>query len=263
MEDDILLVEQRGAVCWLSVNRPARRNAYNGVLFSRMVDALAAAEADPEVLAVVLTGVGDKAFSTGADLKPDTEDSPLLREEEELVHPAVRFFLAADAFSKPLIARVNGDAMAGGMGVLAMCDMAVAADHARFSLPEVRIGLFPVLIVAALRRLIPRRMMTEMALTGEFFGAQFAREIGLVNYVVPLSELDAKVDWLVGCIIDKSPTAVQRGKHALRHMWDMTLEGSLAHGQSELAQLFATRDHAEGLAAFNEKRAPDWPSLNR
>mgnify|MGYP005655157563 FL=1 len=261
MGDETLITETRGAVRWLTVNRPARRNAYTGALFDQMIEALAEADSDPSVLAVVLTGAGDKAFSTGADLKPDTEYSPLGLGEGELVHPAVRYFLAADAFSKPLIARVNGDAMAGGMGVLAMCDLAVAGDHARFALPEVRIGLFPVLIVAALRRIIPRRVMMEMAITGEFFDAVFARDISLVNYVIPLAELDAKVEWLTDRIVNKAPMAVRRGKHAMRHMWDMNLDDSLAYAQSELVQLFATRDHAEGLAAFNEKRAPDWPSL--
>lgn len=261
MAEDELVLERRDAVLWMIVNRPERRNAYTKDLFQRMADALAEAEEDPAVLAVVLTGAGDKAFSTGADLKPDTEYSPLEIDELELVHPAISYFRAADAFSKPCIARVNGDAMAGGMGTLAMCDLAVAADHARFALPEVRIGLFPTVIVASLRRLIPRRVIMEMALSGEFFDAAFAKEVGLVNYVVPSAHLDAKVDWLLGRIVDKSPTAIRRGKHLLRHMWDMTLDASFAHGQNELAQLFATADHKEGVAAFNEKRKPVWPSL--
>lgn len=259
--DQTLILERRGPVLWMIVNRPERRNAYTGALFRRMIATLAEAETDSSVLAVVLTGAGDKAFSTGADLKPDTDYSPLKMGEEELVHPAVAYFRAADAFSKPLIARVNGDAMAGGMGTLAMCDLAVAADHARFALPEVRIGLFPTLIVASLRRLLPRRVVMEMALSGEFFDAAFAKEAGLVNYVVPADELDAKVDWLAGRITDKSPTAVRRGKHTLRHMWDMTLDGALAYGQNEITHLFTTADHKEGVAAFNEKRKPDWPSL--
>ena len=257
--DNELILEQRDAVLWMTINRPERRNAYTGLLFRRMSAALAEADEDPAVRAVVLTGAGDRAFSTGADLKPDTDYSPLKLSEQELVHPAIAYFRAAEAFSKPLIARVNGDAMAGGMGTLSMCDLAVAADHARFALPEVRIGLFPVVIVASLRRLIPRRVIMEMALSGEFFDAAFAKEVGLVNYVVPAAELDEKVDWLCARITDKSPTAVRRGKYAMRHMWDMTLDESLAYSQSELAQLFTTADHKEGVAAFNEKRRPDWP----
>ena len=225
-----LILERHDTVLWMTVNRPERRNAYTKDLFRRMADALGDADEDRSILAVVLTGSGDKAVSTGADLKPDTEYTPLSLDELELVHPAVTYFRAAAAFSKPLVARVNGDAMAGGMGTLAMCDLAVAADHARFALPEVRIGLFPSVIVASLRHLIPRRVIMEMALSGEFFSADFAKEVGLVNYVVPSQNIDAKVDWLVGRIIDKSPTAVRRGKHLLRHMWDMDLDASFAHG---------------------------------
>ncbi len=260
-EVESLIIERRGPVLWMTVNRPERRNAYTGDLFRRMIAVLADAENDSAVLAVVLTGAGDLAFSTGADLKPDTEYSPLKMGEGELVHPAVAYFRAAEVFTKPLIARVNGDAMAGGMGVLSMCDLAVAADHARFALPEVRIGLFPTLIVASLRRLVPRRVIMEMALTGGFFDAAFAKEVGLVNYVVPTAELDGKVEWLVGRITDKSPTAVRRGKHAMHHMWEMTLDGSFAFGQDELTHLFNSADHKEGVAAFNEKRKPAWPSL--
>ncbi len=262
MANNELILQRRGMVLWIIVNRPERRNAYTKDLFHRMANALTEAEEDRSVVAVVLTGIGDRAFSTGADLKPDTEYTPLELDELELVHPAVSYFRAAAAFSKPFIARVNGDAMAGGMGTLAMCDLAVAADHARFALPEVRSGLFPSVTVASFRHLIPRRVIMEMALSGEFFDAVFAKEVGLVNYVVPSADLDVKVDWLVDRIIDKSPTAVRRGKNLLRHMWDMDLDASFAHGQNELAQLFATSDHKEGVAAFNEKRRPVWPSLN-
>lgn len=251
-------IERRGAVLWLTINRPERRNALNGVVFNALAAALAEASEQQDIRVAVLTGAGDKAFSAGADLKPDTQYTALTLDEGALEHPYVQFARSVRKFSKPLIARVNGDALAGGLGVLSLCDLAVAADHARFGLPEVRIGLFPVLIVASLRRLIPRRILTEMAVTGEFFDAAAAREMGLVNHVVPGDELDAKVDWLVDRILDKSPTAVRRGKVAMSRMWEMTEDDSLSHAQAELALLFSTADHAEGLAAFNEKRRPDW-----
>lgn len=257
-EKDVVIAERRGPVLWLTINRPERRNALNGVVFNALIAALAEADEAPDVRMVVLTGAGDKAFSAGADLKPDTQYTALSLDEEALEHPYVRFARAARTFSKPLIARVNGDALAGGLGVLSLCDLAIAADHARFGLPEVRIGLFPVLIVASLRRLLPRRVLMEMAVTGEFFDAVAARDMGLVNYVVPAAGLDAKVDWLTARILDKSPTAVRRGKVAMARMWEMTEDDSLSYAQAELTQLFATADHAEGLAAFNEKRRPDW-----
>jgi enoyl-CoA hydratase/carnithine racemase len=257
--DKTVIAERHGAVLRLTIDRPDRRNALNGIVFKELTDGLAAADEAPEVRVVVLTGAGEKAFSAGADLKPDTQYTALTLEEAARDHPYVAFARAVRRFGKPLIARVNGDALAGGLGVLSLCDIAVAADHARFGLPEVRIGLFPMLIVASLRRLVPRRTLMEMAITGEFFDAAAAREIGLVNHVVPAAELDAKTDWLVDRILDKAPTAVRRGKVAMSRMWEMTEDDSLSFAQAELAQLFPTADHAEGLAAFNEKRKPDWP----
>lgn len=259
--DKSVNVERRGPVLWLTIDRPERRNALNGTVFEALAAALAEADAEPELRVAVLTGAGDKAFSAGADLKPDTQYTALTLDESALEHPYVRFARAVRRFSKPLIARVNGDALAGGLGVLSLCDMAVAADHARFGLPEVTIGLFPMLIVPSLRRLLPPRILTEMAITGEFFDAQAAKEMGLVNYVVPRDALTEKTEWLVARILDKAPTAVRRGKTAMGRMWDMTEDAALSHGQSELALLFTTAEHAEGLAAFNEKRKPNWPSL--
>jgi enoyl-CoA hydratase/carnithine racemase len=257
--DNSVIAERRGAVLRLTIDRPERRNALNGLVFRALEEKLLEADESPDIRAVVLTGAGDKAFSAGADLKPDTQYTALTLDEGALEHPYASFARAVRRFGKPLIARVNGDALAGGLGVLSLCDMAVAADHARFGLPEVRIGLFPMFIVATLRRLIPRRRLMEMAITGEFFDAAAALEMGLVNYVVPAGELDAKCDWLAARILDKSPTAVRRGKAAMGRMWEMTEDDALAYGQAELALLFATADHAEGLAAFNEKRKPAWP----
>ena len=258
MSDRNLLIEKIDAIAVVTFNNPKALNALTVATFEALEAALVELSEDQTVRAVILTGAGDKAFSAGADLKPDTQYTALTLDEGVLEHPYVRFARSVRKFSKPLIGRVNGDALAGGLGVLSLCDLAVAADHARFGLPEVRIGLFPVLIVASLRRLIPRRILTEMAVTGEFFDAAAALEMGLVNHVVPGNELDAKVDWLIDRILDKSPTAVRRGKVAMSRMWEMTEDDSLAHAQSELALLFSTTDHAEGLAAFNEKRRPDW-----
>ena len=248
--DQLVLVERRGPVLWLTVNRPERRNALNGVVFDALIEAFEMADSDPAIRAAVLTGAGEKAFSAGADLKPDTQYTALTLDDDTLEHPYVRFARAVRRFSKPLVARVNGDALAGGLGVLSLCDMAVAADHARFGLPEVNIGLFPMLIVASLRRLLPPRVLTEMAITGEFFDAQAAKDMGLVNYVVPQGALTEKTEWLVGRILDKAPTAVRRGQDG--HDSDVGYDGGcrVSHAQSELALLFTTagaRGGADGL----------------
>src|SRR6185312_2186923 len=126
--------------------------------------------------------------------------------------PFVKLMKQARDLTVPLIARVNGHTMAGGMGLMGMCDMAVTVDTARFGMPEVKVGIFPMQIMAVLQRLIPSRKLYEMALTGEPIDAAEALALGLVNYVVPAADLDAKLDWLLNRLLDKSPTAIRRGK---------------------------------------------------
>ncbi|MAG96047.1 MAG: enoyl-CoA hydratase-related protein [Alphaproteobacteria bacterium] len=258
--DDVLLIQRDPQVLRLTVNRPERRNALTVPVFSALRGALTEAEEDPEIRAIVLTGAGDKAFSAGADLKPDTEYSPLERGTQRLNHPIVDLFHVVEGLSKPLVARVNGHAMAGGMGLLAMCDLAVAVDDAKFALPEARIGLFPLLINTYLQRLLPYRTLMELCLTGEAISAQRAAEIGLINHVVPRAELDARVDELLASIVANAPQAVRRGRLAMRAMRDMGLGESFAFAQTEVIGMFNDPDFDEGIAAFNEKRPPRWSS---
>jgi enoyl-CoA hydratase/carnithine racemase len=149
--------------------------------------------------------------------------------------------------------------MAGGMGLLCMTDMAVAADHVIFGLPEVKVGVFPMQVLSLLQAIAPRRLVNEWALTGEPFDARAAHAAGLVNHVVPSAELDAKVDWLIGRIVDKSPTAIRRGKYAMRAIASMSFDESIAYTESQIALLAMTEDAKEGLKAFGEKRKPSWP----
>jgi enoyl-CoA hydratase/carnithine racemase len=144
------------------------------------------------------------------------------------------------------------------MGILTMCDIAIAADTALFGLPEVKIGLFPMQVAALLQMVLPRRKFAEMCITGEPITAAEALEYDLVNYVVPAAELDAKVDWLLARVVDKSPTAIRRGKYALRAMQDMTFEQALSYAEVQIGSMVHTEDATEGLRAFNEKRRPVW-----
>src|SRR6201999_807039 len=215
------------------------------------------AHEDKDVRVIVLTGAGDKAFCAGADLqntggafaadfsKPNVDYADLLR-------------LAQNA-TKPAIARVGGVCMAGGMGLLCMTDMAVAADHVMFGLPEVKVGVFPMQVLSLLPSIAPRRLINERPLAGEPFDAKAAQAAGLLNHVVPATELDAKIDWLIGRLVDKSPTAIRRGKYAMRAIGSMSFDESIAYTESQIAVLAMTEDAKEGLKAFAEKRKPVWP----
>lgn len=250
-----VLLETRGQALWLTINRPDKRNALHAGVIAGLRDGLRQAHADANVRAIVLTAAGEKAFCAGGDLqpgkgfvfdfsRPSVDYADLLRE--------------AQSATLPIIARVNGSCMAGGMGLLCMADMAVAADHALFGLPEVKVGVFPMQVLSLLQDLVPRRLVREWALTGEPFDAAQALEAGLLNHVVPMAQLDAKVDWLLDRLTGKSPTAIRRGKYAMRAIEAMSFEQAIAYTESQIGLLALTEDAREGLAAFNEKRPPVW-----
>jgi enoyl-CoA hydratase/carnithine racemase len=252
-----VLIEKRGAVQWIIINREERRNAMNDIVCERIMEGMSLATADPDIRAVVLTGAGDKAFCAGADLSAGS--GSFKYDYSKVGVPFVQLMKTARNLTLPLIARVNGHTMAGGMGMLGMCDMAIAVDNARFGMPEVKVGVFPMQIMAVLQRLIPNRKLYEMALTGEPVTAREALELGLVNYVVPPAELDAKLDWLLNRLLDKSPTAIRRGKYAMRQTEDMSFDNAAVFMEAQIGVLALTEDAAEGRAAFIEKRAPNWP----
>lgn len=251
-----VLLEKRGAALWITLNRPERRNAINQAVIEGIREGYQVAHADTDVRAIVLTGAGERAFCAGADLQPGAAfaldySRPNL-DYADLLRIGVNATL-------PTIASVNGACMAGGMGLLCMTDLAVAGDDVLFGLPEVKVGVFPMLVLSLLQRLVPPRIVREWSLSGEPFDAQAALLHGLVNYVVPRGELMTKTQWLVERVIDKSPTAIRRGKYALRAMSSMSIEEALCYGESQIALLAMTEDAKEGMSAFNEKRKPVWP----
>lgn len=248
-----LLAERRGAVLWLTLNREERRNALSHDVLAGMTAAIEAAQADRSVRAIVVTGAGSKAFCAGADLqaaKAFTTDY-----SEPYGHMA-RLLRAAKASNVPLIARVNGACMAGGMGLLAMCDMAVATPHAVFGLPEVKVGVFPAQVLSVLQSLLPRRKLAELCLTGEAINSAQALEIGLVNYVD--ENLDGRLDWLLGRLLDKSPAAIRRGLYTMKKIEAMAFEESMSFTESQIALFTLTDDAKEGQLAFQQKRKPEW-----
>jgi enoyl-CoA hydratase/carnithine racemase len=252
---DDLLIENRGHAVWVTINRPERRNAMSEAVVEGLTKVLTDAAYNPELRAIVLTGTGDKAFCAGADLAT----GKAFKFDYSVPRAAFANLLrAAHKSTVPLIARVNGTCMAGGMGLLSMCDMAVAADHALFGLPEVKVGVFPMQVLSVLQRIIPSRILYEMCLTGEPIPAQEAKAIGLVNYVVPGAELDAKVDFLLGRLLDKAPSAIRRGRYTMRTIEAMSFDESMSFTESQIGLVSMTEDAQEGLLAFREKRKPAW-----
>ena len=253
MNDNDLLVERREGVLWLTINRPERRNAMSAAVLEGMAAAMAGAAGDASLRAIVVTGAGDQAFCSGADLQSGRSF------QFDYSRPTVDFanlLRAARRTEIPLVARVNGACMAGGMGLLAMCDIAVASSKAVFGLPEVKVGLFPMQVLAVLQHLIPRRVLNEMCITGEPINAHDAQMVGLVNHIA--DDLDAKTDWLLSRIVDKSPTAIRRGLYAMKRIDDMAFEEAIAFAESQIGLVAMTEDAREGQAAFKEKRKPVW-----
>lgn len=248
-----LRVEQRGPVLWLTIDREARRNAMSHAVLAGMAQAIEAAQADRGVRAIVITGAGEKAFCAGADLQ---SANAFTTDYSEPVGHLARLLRVARASHVPLVARVNGACMAGGMGLLAMCDLAVAARHAVFGLPEVKVGVFPAQVLSVLQHLIPRRRLAELCLTGEPLSAAEALDHGLVNYVD--DDVDAKLQWLLARLLDKSPAAIRRGLYTMKKIEAMPFEESMSFTESQIALFTLTEDAKEGQKAFQEKRPPEW-----
>ena len=250
---DDLDVRQQDGVLWLTINREARRNAISPGVLSGLTSALTRANADRSVRAIVLTGAGDKAFCAGADLQ--TGQSFKI-DHSEPTQGMANLFRLTRQLNVPMVARVNGACMAGGMGLMAMCDLAVAAPHAQFGLPEVKIGLFPAQVLSVLNGLIGPRALTELCITGEPITAAEALRLGLVNRVS--EDLDAGVQALLDRFLGKSPAAIRRGLYLMKRIGAMSFEESMAFTESQIALFALTEDAAEGQAAFRDKRKPQW-----
>lgn len=252
MSDD-LLTEIRNDVMYLTINRPERRNAINAVVQAGIHAGLDLADRDHSIRAIVLSGTGDKAFCAGADLQTGQSFA------FDYAKPYLPF---ADLLRRtrrspvPLIAAVNGACMAGGMGLMAMCELVVARKGALFGLPEVKVGLFPAQVMTVLQHRIPGAILNEMCITGEPITAERAYESGIINYLA--DDLDGKVQWLLDRILNKSPAAIRRGLYAMKIMKAMSFEESMSFVESQIGLMALTDDAKEGQRAFREKRKPAW-----
>ena len=246
-----------GAVATVTIDRPARRNALNSSVLRELVTTLRRAADDADVSVIVLTGAGDRAFSAGGDLAPGGTARGQLGMHWDRGAFA-EALLTFRQLGKPVIARVNGDALGGGFGLMLACDLVVAREDARLGCPEINVGLFPMMIMALIFRNVPRKLGMELMLTGAKVTAKELAHSGCLNRVVPADKLDETVAELAGQLASKSPAVMRLGLEAFHTMSDMSTEDAIRYLQSCLTINTFAEDAAEGVMAFLQKRKPEW-----
>ena len=254
--EPLVLRADHDGVATLTLNRPQARNALSLALMTAVVQQLEAIAGDPAVKVVVLTGAGP-AFCAGHDLR-EMRSRPEQPALEAIFGQCSAMMMAITRLPKPVIAKVHGIATAAGCQLVATCDLAVAADTARFATPGVNIGLFCSTPMVALTRAIGRKHAMEMLLTGDMVPAARAAEIGLINRTVPADRLDETVDALARGIAGKSPLTLAIGKEAFYRQAELDLEAAYAYASAVMTRNMLAHDAEEGVDAFLEKRQPQW-----
>jgi enoyl-CoA hydratase len=244
-------------VARITINRPERRNAMSFDVMRMLRDAVDRVAEDESVNVAVLTGAGDRAFSAGADLVDMRTNSSAV-EAHEARGLLAEVFRSLWRLEKPTIARVRGFALAGGFGLAMACDFVIASTDAQFGTPEIDVGLWPYMITVPLLRSMPPRFALELMATGRRVGAEEAARVGFVNRVVPIDDLDASVDDLAKGLASKSPLILGWGKRSFYRTLEMNTDSALDYLQGMLTLTTLSKDSAEGIAAFAEKRKPEW-----
>ncbi len=251
--------EKKGGRGIITLNRTERRNAISPKMTIELLDALRKMNEDDEVLVVVLTGEGDKAFCAGGDLSPEQSASTSFLERYENSRAFAEIFRVIEGYRKPIVGRINGDALGGGFGLASACDISIAVSTARFGTPEINLGLFPYIILATLIRVTTNtRRLLEMMLTGEKIDAHEAEKLGFINYVVQPDELDRKVDEVVEKLLSKSPAILRLGRRAYYTARELEFSKSLELLSAMLSLNTMAEDLVEGIMAFFQKRKPEW-----
>ncbi len=253
-------VVQEGVVCRITIDRESEHNTMTDAVMSDLQHAFQAAEHMQGARVIVLTGAGQKTFCAGGKLKPTSDGSPFALEPGRFDHPVADLFRAMDRCNLPIIARVNGGAFGGGVGLVCACDFAVSVDTAKFGTTEARVGVFPMMILPLLMRVISRRRLQEMCFFAERFDAHEALRLEIVNRVVAEDVLDAAVDELVAKLVANSPVALRMGRRAFAAMSDLSLHDALNLAQTILPIMSQSEDTKEGMLAFAERRSPQWPN---
>lgn len=255
---DKVLVEQRADVLWLTINTPASHNTMTAQMLQSLAVAFDSASQFRGLRAIVLTGAGDRTFCAGGQLKPSADGTPFELQPEQFDNPVALLFRAMDKCEVPIIGRINGSAFGGGVGLVCACDIAVGVDTAQFGTTEARVGVFPLMILPLLMRLIPRRDLIEMCFYAEKFDAKKAVELRLLNKAVAANQLDGEIESIVSKLRRNSPTALKIGRRAINTVSDMAMGDALNLTQALLPLLAQSANAKEGFRAFQEKRTPEW-----
>ncbi len=254
-----LEIEQRGAVRWIWLNRPELRNAFSDALIGDIAHAFAEVEASPQTRVVVVAARGT-VFCAGADLNYMRAMSGFTHAENHAdALKVARMFAAVHSSSRPVIARVQGDAYGGGVGLAAACDIVIASDNVNFGLSEVRLGIVAATFSPHLTRAMGARQAARYMLTAEKFAATRARELGLVHEVVKPRDLDHEVQRQAQVLLSSSPAALAATKRLLADVVEAPMDDVLLAATAKcIADARVSPEGREGIAAFLEKRSPAW-----
>ena len=254
--ESLLLEQRRGGIGFLTLNRPAQYNALSKEMLAALQAALDALSIDASVRVVVLGGAG-KAFCAGHDLK-QMKANPSLEYYRSLFDDCSRLMMRIQTLPQPVIARIHGTATAAGCQLVAMCDLAVAAEDARFAVSGVNVGLFCATPSVALSRNVGRKAAFEMLVTGEFIDAATALQHGLINRCVPAERLDQEINRLALAIAAKPPSVIAAGKALFYRQLERDIGSAYQLAGEAMACNMIDEIAQEGVAAFIEKRAPNW-----
>ncbi|HVM67119.1 MAG TPA: enoyl-CoA hydratase-related protein [Acidimicrobiales bacterium] len=257
VDSDEVLTSRAGPIVTITINRPAQRNALSPTVTRGLRAALASAKQDTDAHVVVLRGAGDRAFCAGADLSSLTHGAGFA-ELHDARGEIAGLFEDLWALGKPTIARVQGFALAGGFGLALSCDFLVASEDSVFGTPEIDVGLWPFMITVPILRAMTPKQALELMMTGRRVAADEALRMGFVNRVVPVAELDEAVAVLAAVLAAKSPAVMRLGRSTFYRVVDDLATRALPYLHSQLTVNAGLEDAAEGVAAFKEKRAPEW-----
>ena len=244
-------------VATLTLDQPDTRNALSAEMLAEVLDAGRRGRDDEAVRCLVLASSHERVFSSGANLAGFQADIPLVQKHFGSAQLVALFRLLVE-MPKPTLCAARGHVLAGALGVALACDLVVASEAAGFGTPEINVGAYPFMIMALIYRNVPRKRANEMMLLGERISAAEAREIGIVNRVVPAAEFDATVDEWAGKLASKSPAITRLGKEAMARQLDMPFVEALDYLRAQLSLALSTEDIVEGVTAFFEKREPVW-----